>query len=363
MRNLGLAFFAICAGIGAALSLQGCGNGAGTGAGDDFALGADISWVTEMEARGQKLCNAAGEETDCFALMKELGLNAVRLRVWVDPTEHGGWCDSRDLLVKARRAAELGMDVMVDFHYSDWWADPAKQNIPAAWKGHDYAQMKTAVADHTREVLQLLKDNGLTPKWVQVGNETSDGFLWDMGRASVNPEQYAGLFAAGHDAVKEVFPDAAVIVHLDNGFDSGLYDWNLDILRDNGAEWDMVGMSLYPYWAMDAGKEENAEQTVTDCIANIRHVAGKYGCDVMIVETGMECGDDNGDLVSDEKLEEGRALLGRIIRESIENTDGRCRGVFYWEPECRPGQYRLGAFTEDGRPTVIMDAFSEKIKH
>lgn len=118
----------------------------------DFWLGADISWATEMEAHGHKLYNNAGEERECTALMKEMGLNAVRLRVWVDPSAHGNWCNKEDLLVKCQRAKELGMAIMVDFHYSDWWADPNKQNIPASWSGHSYEQMKEDLAAHTIEV-------------------------------------------------------------------------------------------------------------------------------------------------------------------------------------------------------------------
>lgn len=342
----------------------------------DFWLGADISWVTEMEARGHKFYGRSGEEMECTALMKDLGLNAVRLRVWVDPSAHGNWCNKEDLLVKCLRAKNLGMAIMVDFHYSDWWADPAKQNIPSSWSGHSYEQMKEDLAAHTVEVLQYLKDNGVEPKWIQVGNETRNGFLWSvksnefgwpeldengnttiiesMGHAERNPEQYAGLFAAGYDACKSVFPESIVMVHLDNGFDQELYDWNLGVLQAGGARWDMIGMSLYPYWAMDGGFRDDAETTITDCIANIRHVSEKFGCDVMIVETGFLVDESDPEV-----LEEGRRQLARVIRESINETGGRCKGVFYWEPECKPSQYKLGAFTEDGRPTVIMDAFSD----
>lgn len=341
----------------------------------DFWLGADISWATEMETYGHKLYNQAGEERECTALMKELGLNAVRLRVWVDPSAHGNWCNKEDLLVKCQRAKELDMAIMVDFHYSDWWADPAKQNIPASWSGHNYEQMKQDLANHTIEVLQYLKDNGIEPKWIQVGNETRNGFLWSvksnewgwpildengnttitesMGHARNNPEQYAGFFATGYDACKQVFPQAIVIAHLDNGFDQELYDWNLGILVEHGAKFDMIGMSLYPYWAMDGGYRDDAETTITDCIANIRHVSEKFGCDVMIVETGFYVDEEKPEV-----LEAGRKQLARVIRESINETNGRCKGVFYWEPECKPSQYRLGAFTEEGKPTVIMEAFT-----
>ena len=370
MRRLFIGILAVCA----AFSYLSC---TGEASGEpDFWLGADISWATEYESRGYKFYNADGEERECTELMKELGLNAVRLRVWVDPSAHGGWCSKEDLLVKCQRAEKLGMAILVDFHYSDWWADPAKQNIPASWSGHSYEQMKQDLAAHTVEVLQYLKDNGITPKWIQVGNETRNGFLWSvksnemgwpvhdengntiitesMGHAVHNPEQYAGLFAAGYDACKSVFPESIVMVHLDNGFDRELYDWNLGVLKAGGAKWDMIGMSLYPYWAMDGGFRDDAETTITDCIENIRYVSGKFDCDVMIVETGFLVDESRPEV-----LEEGRRQLARVIRESMNETGGRCKGVFYWEPECKPSQYKLGAFTEDGRPTVIMDAFSD----
>ena len=343
----------------------------------DFYKGADISWVTELESKGQKFYNANGDERECTALMKEYGMNAIRLRVWVDPKEHDNWCNKEDLLVKAKRAKALDMEVMVDFHYSDWWADPAKQNIPASWKGHSYEEMKKDLANHTKEVLQFLKNNGITPKWVQVGNETTNGMLWSvktneqgweikdengnttitesMGHATRNPEQYAGFFKAGYEAVKEIFPDAIVIVHLDNGWDENLYNWNLDILKNHGAKFDMIGMSLYPYWS-EIYHGKSAEETIGGCMANIKKMKAKYGCDVMIVETGMLCADEQGKLASASVLEEGYKQLARIIKESKEVG---CKGVFYWEPECKPSQYKLGAFTEDGFPTRIMDAFKE----
>ena len=336
------------------------GNSGGTTASADFALGADTSWVSEMEVAGKKFYDANGTETDCFELMKQYNMNAIRLRVWVNPTGTDKYCDKEHMIAKAERAHKLGMDVMVDFHYSDSWADPQKQNIPSAWKSHDYATMKQDVADHTTDVLQGLKDKGITPKWVQVGNEISNGFLWEVGQADKNPKQYAGLFAAGYDAVKSVFPDAIVIVHLDNGYDNSLYNWNLDILKNNGAKWDMIGMSLYPYWSLLYNNVTSADACISQCIDNIKKVAVKYSCDVMIVETGMECGDGKGGVASSSVLNASRDMLAKIIQQSRDNTNGYCKGVIYWEPECRPSDnYVLGAFDNSGRPTVIMDAFKE----
>ena len=341
----------------------------------DFAIGADIGWNTEMESKGMKWYNWSGEErTECTALMKELGMNAVRIRVWVNPEKHGNWCSKEDVLEKAKRAKALGMDVMIDFHYSDWWADPAKQNIPAAWEKLSFKKMQKALADHTVEVLTLLKDNGITPKWVQVGNETTNGLLWSvemdpqtgwekkdaegktiitkaMGHVERNPKQYGAFIGAGYDAVKSVFPNAIVIIHLDNGFDNDLYNRNLDIVKANGGKWDMIGMSLYPFWAKESGKEDNAAMTINDCVKNIRKVTKKYGCDVMIVETGYEVDPQNP-----WKMQQGRGDYASLIRRMKEDTEGRCKGVFYWEPECRPSQYKLGAFDEQGHPTDILRA-------
>ena len=343
--------------------------------GGHYWKGADIGWATQLEANGQYFYNEEGEKVECTRLMKDLGLDAVRFRVWVDPSKHGNWNGAEDLLVKASRARDLGMEIMIDFHYSDFWADPQKQNIPAAWSGKPYEEIRELLAQHTKDILNMLKDNGITPKWVQVGNETSNGFLWtvkgnawgdpvkdSLGRINIlesvghlrnNPSQYAGLFSAGYDAVKSVFPKAEVIVHLDNGFYQPLYDSNLDTLAKYGAKWDIVGMSLYPYWALNSGLETDEEEVITHCMENINHVWEKYRTPVMIVETGFEVDEQHPEV-----MEKGRDQLRRIIRES--KATGHCKGIFYWEPECRPGQYKLGAFTSDGRPTVIMDAFKDE---
>lgn len=340
----------------------------------DFTLGADISWSTEMESKGDKLYNYRGEEREPFALMREMGLNAVRLRVWVNPAKHNNWCGKEDVLAKAKRAQALGMDIMIDFHYSDWWADPAKQNIPEEWKKHKYKQMLTDVADHTKEVLSLLKENSINVKWVQVGNETSNGMLWSvktdpvtgweikdengnttitqsMGHLERNPEQYAGFFKAGYDAVKSVFPEAKVIVHLDNGFNNSLYNKNLDVLKDGGAKWDIIGMSLYPYWSRKY--EASAPRLFAECLRNIKSLVKKYGTDVMIVETGFEVNEKEPWV-----MESGREQLAELIRLCRTATNNHCLGIFYWEPTCKPKTYKLGAFTNDGHPTSIMRAFT-----
>lgn len=317
------------------------------GAKEPFWLGGDISGMTADEARGRFVMDRDSTRTETTQLMKNYGMNATRLRVWVDPKD--GFCSPEDVLVMARRSQDLGMPVMIDFHYSDWWADPGKQNPPAAWLGMNLEQTEKALADHTRSTLRLLKTNGIDVKWVQVGNETTHGFLWPMGRFEDNPENYARLTKAGVAAVREVYPEAQVIIHLDNGFDQALYDRVFDSLKSNGVEWDVIGVSVYPYWAMEAGLEKSDIMTLVDTIANIRHLKKKYGTDVMIVETGVD----------GRNPEPGKEFISALIKASRDFTDGACTGVFYWAPEWdAEGDYRLGAFSK-GMPTIIMDAFKE----
>ncbi len=318
-----------------------------------FVKGADVGFLMGQERRGVKFHDRNGRERECLELLKnDYQMSAIRMRVWVNP--RGGNCDKNELLAMAKRVKALGMDLMVDFHYSDSWADPAKQPIPAAWQGHSYKQMKRDLREHTIDVLTLLKQNGITPRWVQVGNETANGLLWPMGHIEKNPKQYAGFIRAGYDAVKEVFPETTVIIHLDRGHKQSLYDWNLDIVKKYGGKWDMIGMSLYPYWARQDHPELNADSIISDCMRNIRYCSKKYGCDVMIVETGFEVDEQHPEV-----MEEGRRQLTRVVREAQTETDGHCRGVFYWEPQCLPGGYKLGAFNSKAQPTAIMEGFVE----
>ena len=310
-----------------------------------FWLGADISGTTELETRGVQLRNAKGEPRENTALMHELGLNAVRLRVWVNPKD--GLCSKDDVVKMARRSKDWGMALMIDFHYSDWWADPGHQDIPAAWKEMNFEQMKQALADHTREVLQAIKQTGTDVRWVQVGNETTNGFLWPMGRAQDQMRQYAGLTDAGYVAVKQVFPKADVIIHLDGAFDPKRYDFIFDGLKKYSARYDMIGLSVYPYWDMKGNHTKSWQETVEKATENINRLWTKYRKPLMVVETGVEA----------QKPVEGKEILSAIIDASMNKTNGHCLGVFYWAPEAER-YYKLGAF-QNNRPTIIMDAFTE----
>lgn len=306
-----------------------------------FAKGADISWLTQMEASGIKFYNASGTAMDGFQLMKSLGMNAIRLRVWVNPTN--GWCNNADVVAKAKRAQQLGLRLMIDFHYSDYWADPGKQNKPAAWASYDFTTLKNTVYSYTKTVMDTLKTSGIVPSWVQIGNETDDGMLWPDGKASVNMANFAALINAGYQAVKTINDSIKVIVHVSNGYNNNLFRWIFDGLKSNGVNWDIIGMSLYPTAA-------NWQSYNTQCLANMNDMISRYNKQVMICEVGMPYTDASA----------SQSFLTDLISKtrSISNNNGL--GVFYWEPESYNNWqgYTLGAFDNSGKPTVAMNAFA-----
>jgi arabinogalactan endo-1,4-beta-galactosidase len=204
--------------------------------------GADISWISEMEAAGKKFYTTNGVERDPVLLMKDLGMNAIRLRVWVNPAN--GWNGLEDVIQKAMRVKQAGLKLLIDFHYSDSWADPGKQNPPAAWAGLGVGALCDSVRAHTTRVLSALLLRGVNPEWVQIGNETNDGMLWPLGKASQQMANYASFFKAGYEAVKQMDPAIKVMVHLSNGYDAGLFRWNLDGLKNNGAVWDLISYTV-----------------------------------------------------------------------------------------------------------------------
>ena len=305
----------------------------------NFAKGADVSWVTEMEGAGKKFYSSAGTEMECMALLKSIGLNTIRIRVWVNPSP--AWNNAADVLVKALRAKNLGLRIMINFHYSDTWADPGHQTKPAAWTG-TLNNLLSAISTHTTDVLTQLKNNGITPEWVQVGNETNDGMLWPDGKASTSMNNFAQMVNAGYDAAKAVFPSTKVIVHVSNGYNNTLFRWLFDGLKNNGGKFDVIGMSLYPSAA-------NWMAYNSDILSNMNDMVSRYNKEVMVVEVGMPW--DNAAVC--------KSFLSDLITKTKAVNGGKGLGVLYWEPQAYGNWkgYTLGAFDNSGKPTVAMEAF------
>lgn len=310
----------------------------------DFAKGADVSWLTQIEAEGVKYVNLKGEEEECMSLLKnDYDINSIRLRVWVNPAD--GYNNIEDVMIKARRAASLGLALMIDFHFSDTWADPAHQSVPTAWQGLKPEEMADAVKLHVTDMMTALVKEEIAPAWVQIGNETSQGMLFESGKMK---DQDAGEFPrylnAGYEAVKAISPDTKVIVHLPNGHDSGLYRWFFDLLAKNGGKYDMIGMSLYP--ESDTWPVITEETNVDQCIANIHDLKTRYRKDVMLCEIGFHYTRGN----------EAYRVIRRLIDECGSNV---LNGIFYWEPEAPEhfnGGYDKGC-VENGRFNEALKAF------
>lgn len=315
-----------------------------------FVKGADIGWLPQMEATGYKFYNDQGVEQDCFRILKDHGINTVRLRTWVNPSSDkaSGHCSKEETVAMAVRARKWGMRVMINFHYSDSWADPGKQKKPAAWEGHNFAQLLKDVYGYTFDVMLALKQSGITPEWVQVGNETPGGMIYPEGKTS-NWRGLAQLINQGYDAIKAVSKSSKVILHLDQGNNNQRFRSWFDSARAHGARYDVIGLSYYPYWL-----KGNPDYTLSidDLGRNLNDMASRYGKEVMVVEAG---GEDN-------KVQNTYDMLVAVQKKVQAVPGSKGLGVVYWEPQGARSwsRYALSAWGSDGRPTRALDAFLAK---
>lgn len=301
-----------------------------------FAHGADVSWITELEHKGYTFSNAEGVEKECMQLLRDdCGVNSIRLRVWVNPAE--GWNNIHDVAIKARRANNLGLRVMIDFHFSDTWADPGAQITPAAWAEMNITQLKKAMAAHITEMLNTLKNIDIEPEWVQIGNETRTGMMYPLGALDAN---FGELVDYGYDAVKAIFPDAKVIVHIDCGDQLNLYTNVFNVLKAGNYKYDMIGMSLYP-------DPSNWESSVNKCVSNITTLNKTYGKRLVIAEVGMDYRESDA----------ADAMMRKLYKGCVDS--GVVDGIFWWEPESPAAEgYMKGCF-DNGTPTKALNIFKE----
>lgn len=330
--------------------LQQMSQGANMGWLQHMAQGADVSWLQQMEATGFVFRDRDGNVADCLKILKDHGIDTIRLRVWVNPSDDpiNGHCSPAEVIQMAKRASRIGFRILIDFHYSDSWADPGSQKKPEKWADHDFSQLKKDVYAHTKNVLMSLKYQGVFPEWVQIGNEITSGMLWPEGHISEHPAQLAELINAGYRATKKVDRRIRVIVHIDRGNIGGVSRWFFDILQEHGALYDVIGLSYYPYWLAN---QKDYRLTIDDLGKNLIDVSERYNKEVMIVETGG--------LVS--QPEDTRQMLAAVIEKVRSVPNGKGIGVIYWEPEGARSWsgYPLNCWGDDGRPTEVLQAFLE----
>ena len=302
-----------------------------------FRKGADISWAPQMEAHGYYWRNASGVRQDILTVLKGYGLSAIRLRTFVNPSSDpvSGHCDINETAAMALRIQDAGMAVNIDYHFSDTWADEGHQYPPAAWKNMSYSQMRSAIAGYVNSTMNVIKGKGVTPTWVQIGNEINSGICHPVGSAS-NPAQMTGLLNAAHDAVKNVFPDAIVMIHLASPQHSSVASF-FNAYSAHGGRWDMNGFSSYGSASLAAG-----------LVNDMKSVSDAHSKPFMQVEFGGAVSNPSGT----------ETTLKNYLT-ALHNSGGQ--GLLYSEPEGYSPftGYAMGAWNSSTRePTAIMNGFS-----
>lgn len=307
-------------------------SGGGGGPGLVQIKGGDVSTLAKNEAFGGVYYDANGNRVDPLVLLRDSGMNYARLKVWVNPPD--GFNNKSRVLEMARRIKGLGMGLIIDFHYSDSWADPGQQTKPAAWRTLSFSQLRTAVYDHTYDVLRSLANQGTPADIAQIGNETTNGMLWPDGHTD-NWNNLAQLLTAGANAAKAVSSSTRVMLHLDRGGNNSTYRWWFDNATSRGVPFDIIGASYYCYW----------HGSLADLQNNLNDVSGRYGKPVMVMETAygftLSENDSTGNIFNSTLQQRcgypatpaGQAQQLRDVFRVVANVpNGRGLGVFYWEP-------------------------------
>jgi beta-galactosidase len=269
-------------------------------------IGADISFLPELEADGMKFSDK-GVEKDAIEILKDHGFNYVRLRIFNDPAQDSGYspgkgfCDLDNTLKMAKRVKAAGLGLLLDFHYSDYWADPGKQNKPAAWKGQSFKELKKSLYDFTRETMMALEKQGTLPDMVQVGNEINHGMVWPEGNIQ-NPDQLAQLIAAGTAAVKSVAPQTILLIHVALGGQNEETVFFIDEMTKRQVPFDIIGLSYYPKW----------HGTADDLRDNMLDLIKRYNKDLVVVEYSAK-----------------KQLVNKI---AFDLPGDKGKGTFIWEP-------------------------------
>ncbi|WP_214405024.1 glycoside hydrolase family 53 protein [Pseudonocardia lacus] len=336
--------------------------------------GADISFALQLEAAGSTVA-ADGGVRPVESVLAAHGANLVRLRAWVDPPT--GYSDLAMALRLGRRAAAAGCAIHLDLHYSDFWADPRSQRIPAAWQGLDGWALAEVVRAHTRDAVAAFAAQGTPLSMIQIGNEVTWGMLWPVGQIVAGPQEhwdgFAGLLHAGLAGAREAAPDLATMVHIERSGDPGGSRRFFDTLFGRGIDVDVIGLSYYPFW----------HGSLDDLTGTLHLLAERYGKDVLVVETAYPSGlpaDDRADyFVTDADdlpdgdrfppTPDGQAAFFEELRAVLAAVPGdRGAGFCVWEPAWRGHEVgvrhgegnpyaNLAMFDDGGRPLPALAAF------
>jgi len=313
----------------------------------------DVSTLEETERLGGKFYEN-GKESPLYDILKRHGVTSIRLRLWNNPynekgeTYGAGGCDIETVLRMASRAVQNGMNWMLDIHYSDFWADPARQFIPKEWQGFTLDQMEKAVYEYTKETLARCKKEALYPRYVQIGNEITNGMLWPLGKVDydkvtgdpVSYENMIRLLKAGVTAARES-GNVKILLHLERSYDNERYRRWFDAVTAADIDYDIIGVSYYPHW----------HGTMEKIKYNLDDISTRYNKDVMVVETAYPF-TDNADIPGVSLVVHGKQLFDGsplpyphspegqrdFLRDLVKMAKSvkRCKGLYYWEPAWLP---------------------------
>jgi arabinogalactan endo-1,4-beta-galactosidase len=322
----------------------------------EYAVGADLSFLKQAEDHG-KAFKDSGIAKPALAIFKDHGYNWIRLRLFHTPTDLPNNLEYTVAL--AKDAKKLGYHFLLDFHYSDTWADPGKQFVPRAWQGMSHSQLVKAVFEYTKQTICAFAAAGALPDMVQIGNEVINGMLWPDGRLPDNWDNFADLVKAGVEGVEAGKGDAPrpqIMIHIDRGGDKTRTRYFFDKLNSYHVNYDVIGQSYYPWW----------QGSLNDLRENMVFMALAYKKDIIVVEaaynwTPTEYTKRPGPFP--ETPEGQKEFLEEINRIVQETPDGRGKGVFWWEPAVSGRLGSRGFFDETGSALPVITTFDEYTRH
>jgi arabinogalactan endo-1,4-beta-galactosidase len=316
----------------------------------DFAVGADLSFLKQAEDRGIAFKDN-GSARPGLEIFREHGYNWIRLRLFHTPTQLPN--NLAYTIAAAQAAKKLGYKFLLNYHYSDTWADPGKQTLPKAWEGKTHAQLEQAVFEYTRDTIAAFREAQVLPDMVQTGNEVINGMLWPDGRLPQNWDNFAGLVRAGIrgvDAGRAMEPMPRIMIHIDQGGNVEKTRWFFEKFHSYGIAYDVIGQSYYPWW----------HGSLNDLHENLVFMAKTYRKDIWLVEVAYNW--KPGEYLKRpgpfaESPEGQRQFLDEVNRMVLATPDGLGKAVFWWEPAVTGGLMRRGMFDDSYNALPVMTVF------
>lgn len=321
----------------------------------DYAIGADLSFLKQAEDAGVKFKDN-GVEKPGLDIFKDHGYNWIRLRLFHTPTRLPNNLEYTIALAKA--AKERGMKFLLNYHYSDTWADPGKQFIPKAWEGKPHEELVNAVFEYTRDTIAAFREAGVLPDMVQPGNEIIGGMLWPDGKIPDNWDNLAELIQAGIngvDAGRGSEPRPKIMIHIDQGANQKRTQYFFDKWHSYNIDYDVIGQSYYPWW----------HGSLLDLRENFYFMANTYQKDIILVEVAYNCepAEYRDKPAPFPETPEGQKEFMDAVNEIVLNTPhNRGKGIFWWEPATRRGGGRT-MFDREGSALPVITVFDKYALH